>query len=158
MQHMMRFSTTKDCFQNFRLVCKQWKNIVETIRFNRFVYPSFFNKLDNAFLNNPTLAAAYCQNYLPLFKKLHMRIENFQNETEIFSIVLSNMKGLTEIHLRNNFETTNNAEWSTFVLQLLTNLHKTLKALSLDSLEQFVIPEAQFPNLSKLKLGFYSVT
>ena len=41
-QHTLRFCDSWESFHEFRLVCKSWKDAVETIRFNRFVDDKFF--------------------------------------------------------------------------------------------------------------------
>jgi hypothetical protein len=42
LQHTFRFAEVEDCFQSFRMVCKTWKNSVETIKFNHMLGPKFF--------------------------------------------------------------------------------------------------------------------
>ena len=51
-QHTLRFSDAEECFQNFRLVCKSWKNAVETIRFNRMAGPEIFGEFESNFQKN----------------------------------------------------------------------------------------------------------
>ena len=37
LQHTFKFTDPDECFQSFRLVCKSWRDAVETIKFNRTV-------------------------------------------------------------------------------------------------------------------------
>jgi len=79
-QHTLRFSDTGDCFQKFRLVCKSWKDAVETIRFNRMIGDEkmdeteaeigFFDDLDEQIKSQAMVPNInYFCKYLALFKK-----------------------------------------------------------------------------------------
>jgi len=97
LQHTLRFSDEDECFEKFRLVCKSWKDAVETIRFNRFVNYKFFYNLDEKITSHEILPANYLSKYLKLFRKLCMSLD-LENKNKIFSLVLNNMKKLNEIH------------------------------------------------------------
>jgi hypothetical protein len=96
-QHTLRFSNEDECFQKFRLVCKSWKDAVETIRFNRFMDDEFFYNWDDKISLQEILPASYLAKYLPLFRKLDMPFMDLKNKNKIFPLVLNNMKKLNEI-------------------------------------------------------------
>jgi len=96
-QHTLRFGDVDECFQKFRLVCKSWKDAVETIRFNRYVGNTFFCNLDQKITSQEILPASYLGKYLPLFRKLNMKIMDLENKNKIFALVLNNMKKLNAI-------------------------------------------------------------
>ena len=148
-QHTLRFSDVDDCFQKFRLVCKTWKDAVETIRFNRTLDEGFFYDLDDKMtLEGMTLAKTnYFSKYLRLFKKIHIPL-SLENQNEIFPLVLNNMKKLNEIM----FFSENASllkDFDSFAFQMLQNSHETLLVLSIP---KFVIPDIDYPKLRKLDL------
>jgi hypothetical protein len=146
-QHTLRFSEIEECFQNFRLVCKSWKDAVETIRINRNVRASFFYDLEEKIEEGIYLNTYYLGKYLKLFRKIYMPL-NLENNNKIFSLVLNNMKGLNKIFFVCGGVILGE-EYDSFVFQMLQNSHETLRDLKLPKL---VIPDIGFPHLTKLYL------
>ena len=147
-QHMLRFSDTDECFQKFRLVCKSWKDAVETIRFNRMVGPDIFYNLDDIIIERKKIfSIPYFSKYLPLFKKLSMPMV-LANKNKIFTLVLQNMKKLNKIIFDPEDENVGQ-ECDYFIIQMLQNSHTTLHTLHLP---KFAIPDIFFPKLTKLEL------
>jgi len=70
-------------------------------------------------------------------------MEYMSNQNAIMNLVLNNMKKLHEIAILENAE-------ESFVLQLLQNSRETLKCVYLPQMS--CIPDATFPNVTKLKL------
>jgi hypothetical protein len=62
LQNTFKFCDPLECFLQFRLVCKPWKNAVETIKFDRFNDPNIFK--------NHTNYPVFLKKYLQIFKKL----------------------------------------------------------------------------------------
>jgi hypothetical protein len=133
-QHTLRFSDAEDCFLQFRLVCKSWKDAVETIQFNRtFECQSFlgnFYDIDDcsALDENISLPTNYLEKYLKVFKKLTLPV-NLEFKNEIFALVLNNMKKLNKIHFLTEGEPVKE-EFTSFISELLHNSQKTLQRLN----------------------------
>jgi len=149
-QHTLRFSDVDECFQTFRVVCKSWKDAVETIRFNRVVGNEFFYNLDDNFdkISQEISPASYLGKYLPLFRKLYMPLMDLTNENKIFPLVVNNMKKLNEIIFATDGEEICE-QFDSFAFQILQNSNKTLRTLNIP---KFVIPDISFPKLTNLHL------
>ena len=99
LQHTFRFCEADECFQNFRLVSKSWKDAVETIRFNREVDPEFLVSLLEQ--NPQGQIPVYYAKYLRAFRKLTIDTDSLYDNEEIakkfYSFVLNSMEKLNEI-------------------------------------------------------------
>jgi hypothetical protein len=149
-QQILRFSDTITCFQKFRLVCKSWKDAVETIRFHRMFNWNAFYDLNGRMKSTEGIlqTACYFSKYMQLFKKLWMPL-GLENEKQIFALVLQNMKKLNEITFDPECEELGE-EFNSFAFKLLQNSHTTLRTLDVP---KFVIPDIHFPNLTNLDLS-----
>jgi len=155
-QHTLRFTEVDECFQSFRLVCKSWKDAVETIRFNRMVGSDFFNKLNHTLEFHGTVPP-YTTKYLQAFRKLHFPIDlldNYWDENvhEICSLILSSMQNLNTINFKvslpgNDF--TLSVLNEIFILKMLLNSKETLQTLHIS---KFTLPHKKFLKLSTLEL------
>jgi len=154
-QHTLRFSDVDDCFQKYRLVCKSWKDTVETIRFNRFVGVRFCYDLDHKINEGILLNPNYFGKYLKSFRKLNIPLD-LENKNEIFSLVLNNMKKLNKISFAREYAILGEEyailgeEYDSFAFQILQNSHETLRVLDLSKL---IIPDIGFPQLTNLDLA-----
>lgn len=91
MQHTFRYAEVDECFQKFRLVCKSWKNAVETMRFNRYVPYKYFDHINK-------IPVTYATKYLPAFRKIELRQMHLDRMSEDQRNLISNsMKKLNEI-------------------------------------------------------------
>merc|ERR1711925_58495 len=70
LQHTFKFTDSDECFQSFRLVCKSWKDAVETIKFNRTVPYNCFRNIYEIIKNGLPISP-YFEKYLQCFKKLN---------------------------------------------------------------------------------------
>jgi hypothetical protein len=75
LQNTFRYCDPKECFTNFRLVCKSWQNAIETIRFDRCLV-----------ISKPV----YCPKYYKMFKKVKIIFTNsvLQNWDSLYPIIL----------------------------------------------------------------------
>jgi len=147
-QHTLRFSDEDECFQKFRLVCKSWKNAVETIRFNRSVGKKFFYNLDQKITAQEILPTSYLSKYLKIFRKLAITVTvDLKNKNKIFPLVLNNMKKLNEITIYTDGKDL--GQFACFAFQMLQNSNETLRTLRIP---RFVIPDICFPKLTNLHL------
>lgn len=157
-QHTLRFSDTKECFHNFRLVCKSWKDAVETIRFNRIVGPEILSEFDYMIYGD-WVPMVYCLKYLALFKKILIPL-NLEGG-KILSIILNSMKKLNAIKFdkrycrdgesESGYCNDHEEEFDSFLFQILQNSRGTLRTLHLPKF--IVLPDDLFfPNLTELTL------
>jgi hypothetical protein len=147
LQNMFRFCEPDECFQSFRLVCKSWKNAIENIRFDQEVEEDFFYKLDDAYDNNEIVSKKKKEKFLPTFRKLKMAMF-LNNKNQILPLVLKNMKKLNDIDFDCG-EHSLDTDYETLIFQLLQKFQKTLHILHLP---QFLVPDLNFPNMTKLTL------
>jgi len=149
LQHTLKFTDPDECFQSFRLVCKSWKDAVETIKFNRTVPSKIFINIDKIIKNGLPILP-YFEKYLQCFKKLWAPMEILASENGhlITSLILNNMGKLNSIW----FEATNLTLPETvnpFMLQMLKNSHETLQTTRIS---RFCIPDISFPKLKILEI------
>ena len=76
LQHTFKFTDPDEWFQIFRLVCKSWKDAVETIKFNRAQPDSLFWNIDKI-IKNGFFISPFFGKYLQCFKKLHAPMASF---------------------------------------------------------------------------------
>merc|ERR1712034_60837 len=76
LQHTFKFTDPDECFQSFRLVCKSWKDAVETIKFNREVSIKVLHDIDEIIKNRLPISPFF-EKYLQCFKKLHAPMHLF---------------------------------------------------------------------------------
>ena len=147
LQNMFRFCDEDECFQSFRLVCKPWRNAIETIRFDRAIEQEIFERLDIAFTDDPNFATTYFEKYFPAFKKLFIIPEFFENKDKIFPLILKNVNKLNEIHIY--AEDTWAQQDDSFGRHLIEKSQKTLHTLYVG---KFICLDIDLPNLTKLTL------
>ena len=156
LQNMFQFCEPDECFQSFRLVCKSWKNAVETIRFNQ--YSSMqevrmtltFLELDQAITNQTIISTNYFDKYLPAFKQFSapVNICFWENKNEIFALILKNMKKLNELDFA-SWHGNLSPEDETFMYKMIENSRNTLSKLHLSKI---TIPDVTFPKMTQLSL------
>jgi hypothetical protein len=143
LQNIFRFHSLWRSFETFRLVCKSWKNAIETI------------KLDDQFDSNCffSLKNQFSPKFLQTFK--HFRISHFHlknassEEWEQHSeIILNNMHKLTKFTLWTLKEPLP-LNFQTFLFNFLQNSKNTLKEFGIES-NSFIFPPIFFPNLEKI--------
>ena len=91
LQHTFKYCDPLECFLQFRLVCKDWQNAIETIKFDRF------NKVCvHKYACHPT----FLTKFLPMFKKIRIYISKpiFESE-QVRTLLLNNVSKLNEISL-----------------------------------------------------------
>jgi len=148
LQNTFRYSDPRECFDNFRLVCKPWQDAVETIRFNKCLHIPTICK----HVHNGNFSEFYVK-YFRAFKKVAITFTPYmlQNWNTLSPIILNNMKKLnfigfhTEQHLPENF--------NNFVYQLLQNSQLTLKILRFSGTIIFELPLICLPNVERI--GFH---
>ena len=149
-QHTFKFTDPNECFQSFRLVCKSWKDAVETIKFNRIVPPfKIFWNIDKIIKNGLSISPFF-EKYLQCFKKLYAPMSLFasENRHQMLSLVLNNMQKLNSICL--NYGSRSLPESvDPFILQILENSHETLQDASIS---RFCIPDISFSKLKTLEI------
>jgi len=173
LQYILKFTDPGECFQSFRLVCKSWKNAVETIKFNRKLgcvrlrYGSFFGhgklqphvfddifKLIDEIIDNfhdeMPKVPPYFEKYLQCFKKLEVPMQLFSSENgrDMISLVLKNMQKLNHIKFESD-EQKLPETIDPFMIQMLENSHETLQYTSIS---RFCIPDISFPKLETLRI------
>ena len=150
LQHTFKFTDPDECFQSFRLVCKSWKDAVETIKFNRRVSMKIFSDIDKIIKNGLSISPFF-EKYLQCFKKLHapMDILASENGHHIITLVLNNMQKLNYICFYSKLGSVPETMDDSFILQMLENSHETLQYAYI---ERFCIPDICFPKLKTLEI------
>jgi hypothetical protein len=147
-QHVLKFTTAKECFQSFRLVSKFFQDAVETIKFNRKVDYDIFEKIPSEGSQMPV----YLEKYLKHFRKLDFPMTphflNRSNLDVVFSLFVNNMTKLNYIHLNPDYNELPDT-CDLFISQILENSKETLQELSVPKL---VMPDVFFPKLKTLQL------
>lgn len=138
MQHMFKYADSEECFLSFRLVCKAWKDAIETIRFDQIVPRKTFSDI-NGFVENELPIPSYFPKYIRCFKKLAMPWETNQ---QLESLLLVNMKNLNALHFKGNVA-------EDFRTQMLSKHHHTLIEISATGC---ILPNISFPEVTKLNL------
>jgi len=102
LQHVFKYSDSRECFDSFRLVCKTWQNAVETIRLD--ISPPFkiFQELCLHEINGqfPPFYSKYLQRFRKL--KLDLLFGHFDMTkwNSISNLLLKNMQNLSEFSIR----------------------------------------------------------
>merc|ERR1712034_163620 len=150
LQHTLKFTDPDECFQSFRLVCKSWKDAVETIKFNRRVPWQLFHHIDKIIKNGLPISP-YFEKYLQCFKKIQapMHLLASENEHHMISLILNNMHKLNYIWLGSGPNISLPETVDPFILQMLENSHETLQ---IACISRFCIPHISFPKLKLLEI------
>jgi hypothetical protein len=153
LQHTFKFTDPHECFQSFRLVCKSWKDAVETIKFDCSVPTKIFS--DIAIIIQKGLPISpFFEKYLQCFKQLDVNLDDFASENghHIISLVLNNMHKLNDVVFQSDPYVRPGSlseVMDPFVLQMLKNSHKTLQYAYITRLS---IPDICFPKLKTLEM------
>jgi len=147
LQHTFKYSDSRECFDNFRLVCKSWKFSVETIRLNRHVPDAFFDELC-LHSRNDNFSPFYSK-YLKIFKNLCLDLEDdfdMKKWNSISNLLLNNMKNLGKIIISVELTPPN---FTIFLFKLFENSQSTLKQLSIfwATEDVLALPTIFLPNL-----------
>jgi len=70
LQHVFKYSDSRECFDSFRLVCKSWQNSVETIRFDAYPPNTIFQELSRHERNGHF--PPFYGKYLKIFRMLYL--------------------------------------------------------------------------------------
>jgi hypothetical protein len=133
----------------FSMVCKSWKDAVETIKFNREVPLTILDVIDHIITSRLSISP-YFEKYLQCFRKLHAPMNLFSSENghQMISLVLKNMQKLNYIHFGSDLGSLPDTV-DPFMLQILENSHETLQYTSIS---RFCIPDICFPKLNALTI------
>jgi len=98
LQHVFKYSDSRECFNSFRLVCKSWQNAVETIRLDIYPPVKIFQELCLHEKNGQF--PPFYGKYLKSFRKLNLNLifGNFDMTkwNSISNLLLKNMQNLSE--------------------------------------------------------------
>jgi hypothetical protein len=158
LQHTLRFTEVDECFKSFRLVCKTWKEAVETIRFNRVVDNNFFIKLYHTLANSifyhrtrflPAITT-YHEKYLKSFRKLEVRVDIFwELEPFIFELISNSAQNMNELHFFLCGSGVSERQKS-FIAKMLNNSAQILKVITVWTISPIL--DISFSKLKILKL------
>jgi hypothetical protein len=163
MQHTFRYAKVDECFKKFRLVCKSWKNAVETMRFNRPVPERYLKHFSWNPGHHPQISpewvakhfrdrVTYRAKYLQAFRKLHLDWEYLYEMSEDQRNLISNLTKLNEIKFPfTEFELSEvSPEYYFMMTKMLQNSKTTLQTVQLYNLT--IAKDIIFPKLRKLDL------
>merc|ERR1711959_330635 len=97
-----KFCDPLECFLQFRLVCKPWKNAEETIRFDKFNNTEVLE----VYLNYPH----FLSKFLKVFKKLWVFDYNLPQNVQwdiLGPLIVNNTKSLNEVRFFGTLDETN---------------------------------------------------
>jgi len=149
LQHTFKFTYPHECFHSFRLVCKSWKDAVETIKFNRAVPLQISRDIDEIIKNGLPIST-YFEKYLKCFKRLYAPVDILasENGNHVISLILKNMHKLNLIWFRSDYGEILPETLDPFIFQILENSHETLQYLIIS---RFCVPaDISFPKLKLL--------
>jgi len=156
LQHVFKYSDSRECFDSFRLVCKSWQNAVETIRLDTCLPLTIFQELclDERNGHFPL----FYSKYLKLYKELHVRLnENFDMKkwNSISNLLLQNMTNLSNVSFYG--KSLIPPKFVIFLFNLFENSQSTLKTLIINFWDEILLPPAiSLPNLTKFSMCIYS--
>jgi hypothetical protein len=135
-------------FQDLRFVCKSWKDVVESIRFDRLV------PIDDwifDFEQNGKFEI-FISKYLKAFTKLELNITSqiSMKWDSVTKSILQNMKNLNSITFDLNFKRRIPQNFDSFALQLFQNSQSTLKILSFDGDKILPLPIISLPKVKSI--------
>jgi len=149
LQHVFKYSDSRECFDSFRLVCKSWKNAVETIRFDTYPPLTIFQELC-LHERNGRFPSFYSK-YLKTFRKLVLFLNRNFDMTKwdsISNVLLDNMKNLRKIGIAmmNSIP----PEFVIFLFNLFENSESTLKKLGINYRDDMAtLPAISLSNLTR---------
>lgn len=142
MQTIFQYSDSKDCFENFRIVCKDWKNFVETAKFNKYFDSDILKLIDKC---DGHLPLVYEKN-LKLFKKLWFAFDSIPLEWQCYqytNVLLENIGRLNEIQIYCDGEI-----WEKECgHEILKHCSETVEKMWLNDV---FIPNVPFPKMNEL--------
>ena len=92
---MFTFTEPENCFENYRIVCKSWKKIIEqNLKFNQFPKNQKLKEIFSCLRQEKKIPIFY-EKYLQSFKKLNLHSWILPENCDlIFEFFLHNMKNL----------------------------------------------------------------
>jgi len=153
LQHAFKYSDSRECFDNFRLVCKSWKNSVETIRLDRWVPVEFIGELCRHTKNNGF--PQFYSKYIKIFK--HFRfywdedLEYMEKWEPISNLLFRNLKNLGNICIDVELKPPN---FTQFLFKLFENSQSTLEMFYIcwATEDVLTLPTIDLPNLRCFEL------
>ena len=146
MQHTFRYAQVKECFQQFRLVCKSWKHAIETMRFNRYLPKSwiFFSKMNQ-------IPILYVQKYLRAFRKISFHMDELEEIGQHSLTVISDSVQKLNCAEFNYDDYDEISQFNTsFITKILQNSKTTLQFANIPILS--ILKGITFLKLRKLEL------
>jgi hypothetical protein len=152
LQHVFKYSDSRECFDSFRLVCKSWKNAVETIRLDALSPLGIFQELCLHERNGHF--PPFYSKYLKTFRKLHLRLDrNFTmvKWNSIATLLIDSMKNLDTVVIRISCPIP--TDFVIFLFNLFKNSQSTLKIIGIVcKVEMCTFPAISLPNLTNLAI------
>jgi len=155
LQHVFKYSDSRECFDSFRLVCKSWQNAVENIRLNTCPPVTIFQELCLHERNGhfPT----FYSKYLKSFRQLNLRLDRNFDMTKwnsISNVLLQNMGNLSKCWMT-IFDPIP-PKFVGFLFNLFRNSKFTLTFLHVNHRSDIVtLPAISLPNLTNFAFYVY---
>jgi len=157
LQHVFKYSDSRECFDSFRLVCKSWQNAVETIRFDTHPPLTIFQELclHERNGNFPPFYTKYLKSFNFLWLPLSQHyISDMAKWNSISNLLLDNMKNLRKLVIR--IRTSIPPKFLIFLFNLFKNSKSTLKQFLINSRDEMLtLPSISLPNLTNLRICIY---
>lgn len=157
LQHVLKYSESRECFDSFRLVSKSWKNAVESIRFDTYPPFTIFSELC-LHERNGNFPPFYTK-YLKIFRKLWLPFnENYISDmtkwVSISNLLVNNIKNLIKIII--DIKTSIPPKFMVFLLNLFKNSATSIQKIIISSRDQIVtLPAISLPNLTVISIKVY---
>jgi len=157
LQHVFKYSNSRECFDSFRLVCKSWQYAVETIRLNTYPDPCTIFRELCLHERNGNFHPFYTK-YFKIFRNLVLDLDEFDISdmlkwNSISNLLVDNMTNLRNICICFPISNSIPPEFVSFLFNLFKNSKSTLKDLVIECRDGMVtLPTISLPNLTHLSI------